>query len=231
MNFCKTVVALIFGLAAIVAGCNNRDQTYSKIDYDQVYFDYTITAMEDGDEVTCMFQYKDGGVEGKAIDVAPAKVELDGKPIDSDSARLSGFFYEAQKPVASFAGKHLVVLHTPNKKYKTEFEFFPFTLQEELPERLNRKPFIIQLKNFPPTERSVRLLLLDTAFESTGFNDMVPVINGKINIDQFILKSVKDGPINLELYLEEEIPLIQPTKAGGKISITYGLKREFELVD
>ena len=73
--------------------------------------------------------------------------------------------------------------------------------------------------------------MLDTAFASKGFNDLVPVIDGKVNIDQSILKTIKNGPINFELYMEQEIPLKQTTKAGGKISITYGLKREFDLVD
>jgi hypothetical protein len=232
MKFYKIGGALIFGWTAIVAGCRNRDQSNNKTDYDRLYFDYTVTAEEDGEMVTCMFQYKNGDAEGKAVDIAPAKVELDGVPIESDSARLSGFFYEIQRPVDSFAGRHSIVFSTPSgKQYKNEFQFFPFTLQDEIPEKMRHQAFTIQLKNFPPSERSMRLLLLDTAFESSGFNDLVPVINGKVKIDEFILKNVKNGPINLELYLEQEIPLRQGTKAGGKISITYGLKREFELVN
>jgi hypothetical protein len=73
--------------------------------------------------------------------------------------------------------------------------------------------------------------LLDTAFETWGFNDLVPVANGKINIGEPVLKAIKNGPINLELYMEQEFPLKQTTKAGGRILINYGLKREFELVE
>ena len=231
MGFNKTGVILIFGCAAIVTGCANKDQSKNQTNYDQLYFDYTVTAEEDGENVTCMFQYKEADAEGVAMNIAPAKVELDGMPVESDSARLSGFFYEIQRPVDSFAGRHSIVFITAEKQYKNEFQFFPFTLQEEIPEKISRKAFTIQLKNFPQSERSMRLLLLDTAFKSSGFNDLVPVVNGKVTIDEFILKNVKNGPINLELYLEQEIPLKQTTKAGGKISITYGLKREFELVD
>jgi hypothetical protein len=232
MNFSKTSVVLFLGFAAIVAGCTNRDKINNKISYDDLYFDYNITAEENDENVTCVFQYKNGDAEGKALNIEPSRVELDGQGLKWDSARLSGFFYEAQKPIDSFAGKHMVVFTNPDgRRYKNEFEFSPFTLEEELPEKIHRKPFQIELKNFPTTEKKLRLLLLDTTFESPGFNDLVPVINGKINIDPSILSTVRNGPINFELYMEQELPLRQSTKAGGRLSITYGLKREFELVD
>lgn len=222
---------LILGFAVIVTGCKHHDKINKKINYDDLYLDYNVTAEEGDENVTCVFQYKNG-VEGKAVNIDPAEVELDGQKLETDSARLSGFYYEVQKPIDSFAGKHIVVFVTPEeKKYQNEFMFSPFELEEELPEKINRKPFVIQLKNFPSDVKSVRLLMLDTSFKSEGFNDLVPVVDGKINIDQSILKTVQKGPINFELYMEEELPLKQTTKAGGKISITYGLKREFELVD
>jgi hypothetical protein len=216
-----------------VAGCENKDKaTKNKIDADWIYFDYSITAEEGDENVTCVFQYKVYDSEGKAINIEPGKVELGGQQIQSDSAKLSGSFYEVQKPIDSFSGKHTVIFtNADDKEYKNEFEFSPFALKAELPGKIHRKPFTIELKEFPATEKSVRLLLLDTAFASTGFNDLVPVVDEKIEIDESILRTIKKGPINLELYLEQEIPLKQTTKAGGRISITYGLKRGFELVD
>jgi hypothetical protein len=234
MNSNGKSVFLFFVSAAIVAGCNDLDKIKNKtdvIDFDQLYFDYTVTAEENNEYVTCVFQYKYGGEEGKAVNIKPAKMELDGQLIETDSAKLSGFFYEVQKPVDSFAGEHTIILETPGKIYKNKFEFFPFRLENNLPGKVHRKPFSIHLKDFPATERSVRLLLLDTAFESSGFNDLVAVVNGNVTIDNEILSSVKNGPIILEMFLEQEIPLKQKTLAGGKISITYGLKKEFELVD
>lgn len=233
MNLYKTNVVLFFVLAAIVTGCKNKDKVAKTgINDGQIYFDYTVTAEEGDENVTCVFQYKNGDAEGKAINIEPGSVELDGQQIQSDSTKLSGSFYEAQKPVDSFAGKHTVVFtNADDKKFTNEFEFTPFGIAENLPEKISRKPFIIQLKHFPASAKSIRLLMLDTAFASKGFNDLVPVQNGKINIDAPILNTIKKGPINLELYLEQEIPLKETTKAGGKISVTYGLRREFELVD
>lgn len=230
MKFSKTRLVLFFGIAAIVAGCTNRDKVKSNVDYDRLYFDYAITAEEDAGYATCVLQFKEGGPEGKAVNIDPAIVEVDGQKIETDSAKLSGFFYEVQKPIDSFSGKHVIVFTAPSdKEYKNEFEFSPFTLEEELPEKITRKSFSIHLKNFPSTEKTVRLLLLDTAFESSGFNDMVPVVDGKVTINDSILRSVKKGPINLALYMEQEMSLQEKTIAGGRVFVTYGLKRQFEL--
>jgi hypothetical protein len=216
----------------MVTGCRSKDKVKITGDYDRIYFDYTITAEEDAGYAICVFQFKEGGQEGKAVNIEPASVELDGQKLEIDSAKLSGFFYEAQKPIDSFAGTHTIVFTASSgKEYKNQFKFSPFTLEKELPEKISRKSFSITLKDFPPTEKSVRLLLLDTSFESSGFNDMVPVVNGKITLGEFILKTVKNGPISLALYTEQENPLQEKTIAGGRTFITYGLKRQFELVD
>jgi hypothetical protein len=232
MKFSKTKFVLFLGFAVILAECTNRDKIKSTLDYNRLYFDYAITAEEDAGYATCVFQFKERGEEGKTVNIEPAAIELDGQKLETDSAKLSGFFYELQKPIDSFAGKHVIVFTPPaEKEYRNEFEFSPFTLQKELPEKISRKSFAIQLKNFPSAAKSVRLLLLDTAFESPGFNDMVPVVNGKVTINDSILRSVKKGPINLALYMDQEIPLKEKTIAGGEVFITYGLKRQFELVD
>jgi hypothetical protein len=229
MNFSKGAF-LLFAIPAIVAGCRNKERPHKETNFNQLYFDYSVSAEEGDENVTCVFQYKYGGEEGRPVNIEPAKVSMDGQPIETDSAKLSGFFYEVQRPIDSFTGKHLVVFTTPEEKeYRNEFEFSPFTIRNELPQKMRRKPFDIQLNNFPTNGKSIRLLLLDTAFESSGFNDRVPVVDGKINIDERILRTVKNGPVVLELYNEEELPLKQKNEVGGKISVTYALRREFNL--
>jgi hypothetical protein len=231
MNFSRNGVLMFFAASAIVAGCRNRDRAHNEINFDQLYFDYSVTAEEGDENVTCVFQYKYGGEGGRPVNIEPARVLLDDQPVETDSAKFSGFFYEAQRPIDSFSGKHFIVFATPNgKEYRNDFEFSPFTLLNELAEKVKRRPFTIELNHFPPNERSVRLLLLDTAFESSGFNDKVPVMNGKLMIDEHILRTVKNGPVVLELYSEQELPLKQRNQAGGKISVTYALRREFQLI-
>jgi len=231
MKFLLNGGAVFLMVSFLISSCKSKDKAADQsVKYDKVFFDYTITAEEGGPYATCMFQYKKDGLDGNAINIAPGKVELDGQALEGDSAGLSGYYYEIRKPLDSFAGKHTIVFTNPaDDQYKEEFEFTPFTLAEELPAKTLRKPFVIHLKNFPKTKTPLRLLLLDTAFESRGFNDIVPVVNSEISITQSILSTLKKGPINLELYMEEERPLQQHGSAGGRLSITYGLKRAFEL--
>lgn len=231
MKFLWSCSAFLFAVLFLMA-CKHHDKNPGKNDFDHLYFDYTVAAEEGAPYVTCLLQFKENSLQGVSVNVEPGKVELDGQQLQGDSAGLSGFYYEIQKPMDSFAGKHTIVFTSSNdKQFHQKFEFIPFSLTEELPAKIYRKPFALQLKNFPDTPTPVRLLLLDTAFVSKGFNDTIHVVNGQINIDQSILNNLKKGPIILELYMEQEIPLDEHTKAGGRLSLTYGLKREFELAD
>lgn len=228
MKFSLACSVFLF-VILIFAGCKNEDRKQQRDN--PLYLDYTVTAEEGDAYVTCLLQFKENSLDGNAINVSPGKVELDGQIIKGDSAGLSGYYYEIQKPVDSFSGKHTIIFtDSNNNQIKDEFEFTPFTLNEELPEKISRKPFILQLKNFPAEPTQLRLLMLDTAFVSKGFNDTISVMNGQIKIGESILNNLKNGPINMELYMEKEVPL-HHTKAGGRLSITYGLKREFELVE
>ena len=228
MKFIWNSVGIFLFTTVIVAGCTNRDQVYNT---DSLFFDYTINAEEGSEMVTVKLQFKRNSVTGKAIEVK-GKVEFDGQVIKSDSTELSGFYYEIQKPLNLFTGKHTIVFTAPdNKQYKQEFEFTPFTIENELPEQVSRQPFTIKLNNFPQRETPVRLVMLDTAFESEGINEEIPIVKGELVIDDFILRQLKSGPIIMEIYREQEIPLKQSTKAGGRLAITYSLRREFELVE
>lgn len=228
MKFSWIGVGIFLLIAVIVSGCTNRDQVYNT---DNLFFDYTVNAEESNEMVTIKLQFKRESITGQAIEIK-GKIELDGEIIEADSTELSGFYYEIQKPLDSFIGKHTIVFTAPDKKqYKEEFEFIPFTIVNELPEQVNRQPFTIRLNNFPQRETPVRLVMLDTAFESEGINEEIPIVKGELAIDDFILRQLKTGPVIMEIYREQEIPLKQATKAGGRLAITYSLRREFELVD
>lgn len=228
MKFSWIGAGIFLLMTAIVWGCTNTDHPYNT---DNLFFDYTINAEEGNEMVTIKLQFKQGSITGKAIAIK-GKVELDGQLIDADSTELSGFYYEIQKPVDSFIGKHTVVFTAPDKKqFKEEFEFIPFNIENELPEQISREPFTIKLNSFPQRETPVRLVMLDTSFTSEGINETIGIVKGELVIDDFILRQLKTGPVIMEIYREQEIPLKQATKAGGRLAITYNLRREFELVD
>lgn len=216
-------------MAIIWIGCTQNQP--GKMSTDALYFDYKITA-EEGKQVACVLQYKIGGPEGEAIMIRePGNVLLDGLKLQPDSAGFSGIYYENYVPVSSFGGKHEIIFTSPEKKiFREEFLFQPFGIVE-LPERIERKTFVIQFINFSQQRTRVRLLLIDTAFSNNDVINRVYIENGELTITEKMLNQLKSGPVSLELYREEEHPLKNKTKKGGKILISYGLQRDFELVD
>jgi hypothetical protein len=197
---------------------------------DAIYFDYKIWAEEAKEDATVMLQFRFGGKNGTTLLLdEPAYVSLDGKKITVDSSKLTGAFYEVIKPVKEFTGKHLISFSDLNgKKYKEEFVFQPFKLMAEVPALLSRADLVFEFKGLNP-EDYVRIFATDTSFESPGINRLDTVKNGRIIISKIDLENLVNGPINLEFYKEDEKPVKNGTKEGGRISITYGLKREFEL--
>ena len=77
----------------------------------------------------------------------------------------------------------------------------------------------------------VRVLLTDTSFESEDINWLDTVKNGRVVISKENLKKVVNGPVQLEFIKEVDNPVKNGTKEGGRLSFSYGLKREFILKD
>lgn len=218
-------------ISLLLISCTSNEIGSSKdVNQDAIYFDYRISGEESNDDISVMFQYHFGGVNGTTLLLEePSRVELDGEPIKADSSRMTGAFYEVLKPVKDFAGHHTIVFTDLNKKeYKEEFSFQPITLRTTVPEVIKRGDFVFELDGLDP-EDYVRVLLTDTSFESEGINRVDTVRNGRVILSRKDLRTVVNGPVTLELYKEEEKSLKNPTEEGGKLSITYGLKREFIL--
>ena len=64
---------------------------------------------------------------------------------------------------------------------------------------------------------------------SKDIHEIDTVKNNRLIITADKLKNLTDGPITLQFYKEIEKPIRNGTKEGGRISISYGLQREFEL--
>jgi hypothetical protein len=158
-------------------------------------------------------------------------VTLDGIALEGDSARLSGAFYESQQPLDGFAGTHTIVFkNAEGKEYKEEFRFQPFTVTNDLTGAVPRGEIELQLEGLAPTDY-VRVLLTDTSFTTTDINEVDTVRNGRITISRAALRNVASGPVTLHLFKEEERRLKNAPAGGGLLSITYGLSREFDLVE
>ncbi len=202
------------------------------VDPERIYFDYKILGEENNELITVLLQYRLGSQQGISLPISkPGKVELDGATIEADSALMSGAFYELQIPTQDFTGKHTISFTDINgKNYKEEFEFAPFTLVTEIPDTIQRNDITLQFEGLKKSDL-LRIILIDTAFYTDDINDIDTVRDGQLIITANRLRKVKSGPLTLQIFKEEERPIKNRTKAGGMLSISYGLKREFELKD
>ena len=226
-------VIFFFSFSVFIFSCTSNEIGNSKdVNPEAVYFDYKIWGEEGKEDVTVMLQYRFGGKNGTTLVLnEPAMVSMDGKQIAADSSKLTGAFYEIMYPLNNFSGKHTISFTDLNmKKYEEDFEFLPFTLKTKIPAQLKRGDLVFEMEGLNPVDY-IRVFATDTSFESRGINRIDTVKNGRILISMTDLQSLVNGPINLEFYKEDERPVKKETKEGGMISITYGVKREFELKD
>jgi hypothetical protein len=226
-------IASILALASIFSSCTSNEIGNSKdVNPDAVFFDYEIWADEGKEDVTVNLQYRMGGKNGTTLVLdEPSKVLLDGEQLKVDSAKVTGAYYETQKPFASFARKHTISFTDLNKKeYNEEFEFKPFTLDPNVPSTLNRGDLVFNFKGLDSIDY-LSVILTDTSYASDDINDIDTVRNGRLVITADRLSALINGPVNLQFFKEETLPLKKPTKEGGRFVITYGLKRDFELKD
>jgi hypothetical protein len=215
-------------LLVFVSACTNNPIGNKKdIDPDAVFFEYIIRGDEDDNNVTLYLQFRIGGPNGYSLTLKdPAKVELDGEMIPVDSGKLTGAYYEIQKPAESFVGKHTITFTAFNKKeYSQEFEYKSFSLETDL-ENVNRGDLVFELEGLEK-EDYLHVSATDTSFTSRDIVEIDTVRNGKLIIPAHKLKYLVNGPITL--LLSKETQKITRNEIHGRITVSYGLKREFEL--
>jgi hypothetical protein len=219
----RPVMMMIFW-AAIVSGCTNPSKD---VPASGNFRDYRVWADEGEELVSCMFQFHKGNPETKAIALqSPAKVLLDKRDMQEDSTAVTGIYYESDIPIDSFIGKHRIdYWDEKGKLFSDEFDFKTFSVAD-LPEEVKREPFVIQLEDFPETETRIHLVMVDTAFMTNDVNELLYAENGEIRVTGPMLRKLKNGPISLEVSREQEKMI-----KGGRISVRYGVKREFLLID
>ena len=77
----------------------------------------------------------------------------------------------------------------------------------------------------------IHILFTDTSYTGDGINRVDTVKNGRLVITKKDLKNLADGPVQLVFIREYEKPVKNGTPAGGRIAVSYSLKREFILKD
>ena len=215
------------------ASCGNDEKGSIKdMDPESVYFDYKIWGEESSDIITVKLQYRFGDENGESILLeGPSKVELDGEVLEADSAKLTGVYYEVQKPVTIFSGEHTITFTDfRQKKYRETFTFQPVTLTKPVPASIKRGDLVFEFTGLSSGDL-VRVLMTDTSFSNEEINRVDSVKNGRIIIAKEELMGLSNGPIHLEIIKEYGREVKNGTKVGGRLSIFYGLRREFILED
>ena len=193
-----------------------------------IYANYSISGEEGKEFVTVFLQFSHGPEDFASVLADPAKVFLDDFLLTADSAQESGAFYEVQIPVKDFAGRHVIrYIDEAQKEHREEFSFIPFQVAGQLDEAVSRKDLVLQLQGVKNGDL-LRVVMIDTAIGGEGVNEVDTIQNNQLDLKRF-LPAVANGPLVLELFKEEDRNLSKGQ--NGKISITYGLKREFELKD
>jgi hypothetical protein len=159
----------------------------------------------------------------------PAKVELDGELASRDSAKLTGTFYEIRKSANGFTGKHTILFtDIDDREYHEEFVYIPFKLKTKIPATIKRGELAFDFEGVEDKDY-LRVSLTDTAFMSKDINEIDTLKDGRLIIPSGKLRNLVDGPITLQLYKEIERTVENGTKAGGRIVVSYGMRRLFEL--
>ena len=224
---------LLFGLiiiSATMAKCNNEDVPLQKMAQGNLYIDAKITAEENKEAVTILLLIKNGP-NGPAIGLGQdATLTLDGEALEADSTEKFGVFYETQRRLDEFAGTHIIEFKDGSKDRKQEFDFIPFALTDTIPQTLKRNNLVFNLEGLEPKE-AIHVVMTDTGFITNDINSVDTVLNGQLMVDKNRLASLKNGPISLQLYKDVRKSLKNGGKEWGQITTSFGLMREFVLID
>ena len=229
----KFITPLFLCVNIYFVSCTNNESINNKsLNPGSIYFDYQVWGDEGSNEVTIKLQYRYRNAEG--ITILPehtGKVEFDGRVLEADTSRMNGFYYEAILPLENFGGEHSIVFtDLTNKQYKEEFDFPIIYLKKELASIISRKNLVLELAG-SDTNEIVRVLLTDTSFYSRDIDKTDTLRNEKITITEMDLANLKNGPVHIEIFKEEERTLKEATKAGGCLYLSFSLKRVLELKD
>jgi hypothetical protein len=214
-------------------GCTNDNiRIKKKVDPESIYFDYRVWGSEESSDMTVRLQYFIGDEEGNTVLwQAPAKVEFDDQLLSADSSRMNGFYYEARVPFEDTPGLHSIVLTDHNERqYREDFGFPAISLETEISAVVKRKELVFKLAGVEPGD-VLRVLMTDTFFYSKGIDRIDTVRSDSLIISGQELDNLKNGPVYMEVHKENTKPLKMPGKGGGKLSVSYSLKRAFELQD
>lgn len=227
----RIIGVFLISIPFLIFSCKSKDKKMTKeADTDSIYFDYKIVGEEGYDNLTVILKYREATKTGAAITLdALTKVMLDQEVLIPDSSVMNGTYYEIQKPIVTFSGKHQVTfLSKSGKEYKEEINFSPMMLLTDIPENIYREDLVLDFSGLE-VEDYIRVLLTDTSFFNDGINRIDTVRNNQLILYKKDFDRLANGPILLEFVREFERPIKDASIAGGRVRINYTLRRTFNL--
>lgn len=219
-------------LLLAVWGCTNSDVPKEKLDPDDIYFDYIAWGDEETGNITIKLQFRAGGPNQQALLLqTPSNVMLDNQVLHADSTKFAGPYYELIVPANDFEGGHSIVFtDNKNQQYKTQFVFPIVRFKSEPDSVIGRKDMVLDLEGLRP-EGQIRVLMTDTSFYGRGIEKIDSFNNKPLIITREDLRELKNGPVYLELFREEDMDLTETMNAGGRFYLSYSINRNFILKD
>ena len=198
----------------------------------QIYLHCQVTGDDEREFVTVLIQLFKGRTQGKAIKMPePGFVELNGNVLIADSTPVTGYFYEMMVPVEEFRGEHKITIADDAKQQASEtFSYSPFQLVTQLGPSISKQDLVFELRGVEE-EEPVQVVLIDTVYSTSDINRIDTVENNQLFISQNDLYNIETGPVTLLIYKEETKKADSPNLLGGRLRLSFGIKREFDLTD
>lgn len=212
----------------VLVGCLNEDKQ-AEYSPDQLFLDYSVTTSEEDSMVNILLHFRDTR-EGDALLLPmPANVQLDGKMLQPDSAKIGGYFYETFKPMSGFSGKHQIIYtDTKNRVYRADFEFEPLTMLDKLPDTLDGNELQVEFSGVGNKDR-LYVIYRDTSTINEDFRRNAEPGAKSIRLVQPDFESLFDGPVQMEFIRETTIPVKPLPPGGGQLYLSYLIRKELVL--
>jgi|SRR6218665_99454 len=230
-RFLCFMLALVMGL--MLVGCNAGTPQWEKngLEIDGLFVDCQAIGYEERGDVTVRVQFRPGGPDGDPVMLEePAEIYFDGQLMDTGSTRMTGGYYESVFAAGEKDQQHeLHYKSAEGQSFRDTFYFPFFSLSKELPESVSRENELeIRFSGFEKQD-VVHAMLSDTSFFGRGIDRVDTIENGLLKYSPEDLKVLKNGPIHIEFYKEDEWWLRGQAAARGRMYLSYNISREFEL--
>ncbi len=221
-----TCLSILIVILCFATACSSNEIGNSKdVNPETIYMNYSVDYKEGDDSVNCFLQYRFAGSNGTTLVLSsPSKVAIDGAEINADSATLSGAYYEKKFAADNFNGQHTIAFTDINNKVREEkFSFHRINCTTQIPQVIGKEQLAL---TFDGAENSdvINVTISDTSAATEDIQIGNPVTSSQLIITAAQLKTLAKGPVQINIFKKQDLPLLQPTTEGGKLILSYDIK-------